>query len=120
MSTRRFVDRVRFTTTTTGTGTLTAGAAVAGYQALTALADGDCAVFCCSAPGGAWEVFSGTVGASGTTLTRDTVRASSNAGAAVTFAAGTKDVFLVGADAKLLNEIAAVTSFASQQLFGGL
>ena len=40
-----------------------------------------------------WEVGIGTYTSSGTTLSRDTVLASSNSGSLVNFSAGTKDVF---------------------------
>lgn len=86
-------DRVKTTTTTTGTGTLTISATAAtGFQNATAVGDGNSATW--TVVGGAeWEVFVGTVGSSGTTLTRATVLASSNGGSLVNFSAGTKDVF---------------------------
>jgi hypothetical protein len=43
---------------------------------------------------GTWEVGIGTYTASGTTLSRDTVLESSNSGSLVSFAAGSKDVFV--------------------------
>lgn len=90
----RIFDRFKATSTTTGTGTLAVGAASTGFQGLTAWTDGDSGTFVCADQGGAnWEVFDGTVGGSGTTLTRDAVRASSNSGALVNFGAGSKDVF---------------------------
>ena len=87
-------DRVQETTTTTGTGTLTLGGAVTGYQAFTAIGNGNTTYYAIYAPGGTeWEVGIGTYTASGTTLSRDTVLASSNSGSLVNFSAGTKNVW---------------------------
>jgi hypothetical protein len=87
------VDRVKETSTTTGTGTLTLAGAVTGYQAFSAaFADQD-RVWYCVTDGTNWEVGYGVFTASGTTLSRDKVYASSNAGALVNFGAGTKFVF---------------------------
>jgi MraZ protein len=94
-------DRVLSATTTTGTGTVTVGSTVAGHQGVAAVGDGNSGTFCeyevdaNGAPDGAWEIFIGTYTASGTTLTRDYVLASSNSGAAVNFPAGDKYVALV-------------------------
>ena len=91
-----YFDRVKETTTTTGTGVLALAGAVAGFQAFSAVyANNDTLHYTIyHAASGAWEVGLGTW-ATGNTLTRTTVLASSNAGAAVNFAAGTKDVFVV-------------------------
>jgi hypothetical protein len=89
-------DRVKVTTTTTGTGTLTLGsAAVGGFQDFSVIGDGNTTYYAITDSGAsAWEVGIGTYTSSGTTLSRDTVLESSNAGALVDFAAGTKDVFV--------------------------
>lgn len=88
-------DRVKVTTTTTGTGTLTLGSAAAGYQSFSVIGDGNTTYYTIFDVGtGAWEVGIGTYTASGTTLSRDTVLSSSNAGALVDFAAGDKSVFV--------------------------
>lgn len=88
-------DRVKVTTTTTGTGTLTLGSAVTGFQDFGAVGDGNTTYYTISVPGGAdWEVGIGTYTATGTTLSRDTILASSNSGLAVNLSAGTKDVFV--------------------------
>jgi hypothetical protein len=88
-------DRIRTTTTTTGTGTFTVSTTAAtGYLAFNSITDADTTYYCC-ALGSEWEVGIGTVGASGTTLARTTILASSNAGAAVNFSAGTKIVTCV-------------------------
>lgn len=88
-------DRVKETTTTTGTGTLTLAGAETGFQSFAAIGNANTTFYAIvQAATGAWEVGIGTYTASGTTLSRDTVLASSNAGAAVNLAAGSKEVFV--------------------------
>ena len=91
-------DRVVETTTTTGTGALTLAGAIAGYQAFSSVCSvGDTAecyierVDAFGVPTGEWETSVSTYSAANT-LTRTTVVASSNGGAAVNFSAGTKRV----------------------------
>ena len=84
-------DRVRETSTTTGTGTLTLAGAVTGFQTFSSAIGNTNTTYYTITNGSEWETGIGTVGAG--TLTRTTVLASSNAGSAVTFSAGTKDVF---------------------------
>lgn len=87
-------DRVRETTTTTGTGTVTLAGAVLGFQTFSAVGDGNTTYYTIAGQGTSeWEVGIGTYTSSGTTLSRDTILASSNSGSAVDFSAGTKDVF---------------------------
>jgi hypothetical protein len=87
-------DRVRETTTTTGTGTITLAGAIAGFQSFSAIGNANTTYYTINLPGAnEWEVGLGTYTASGTTLSRDTILASSNSGSAVNFSAGTKDVF---------------------------
>jgi hypothetical protein len=87
-------DRVRDTTTTTGTGTVTlSGTAPTGYQDFSVIGNGNTTYYTINA-GSQWEVGIGTYSSTGTTLSRDTILESSNGGAAVNFAAGTKDVFV--------------------------
>jgi hypothetical protein len=87
-------DRVQETTTTTGTGTITLGGAVTGYQSFSAIGNANTTYYAIYAPGGSeWEVGIGTYTSSGTTLSRDTVLASSNSGSLVSFSAGTKNVW---------------------------
>ena len=91
-------DRVKETTTTTGTGTLTLAGAVSGFRSFSVVGDGNRCYY--AVVGGTeWEVGIGTYTASGTTLARTEVLASSNSGSAVNFSAGTKDVFITHAGA---------------------
>jgi hypothetical protein len=89
-------DRVRDTTTTTGTGTVTlSGTPPTGFQSFTSgIGNGNTTFYTIAGQGTSeWEVGLGTYTSSGTTLSRDTVLASSNSGSLVNFSAGTKDVF---------------------------
>lgn len=86
-------DRVRETTTTTSTGAYTLAGAVTGYQSFSVVGDGNTTYYTVT-DGTDWEVGIGTYTASGTTLSRDTILASSNSGNAVSWGAGNKDVFL--------------------------
>jgi hypothetical protein len=88
-------DRVKETSTTTGTGTFTLAGAVAGFQSFSAVGNGNTTYYAIVAQSpGDWEVGIGTYTASGTTLARTTILASSNGGSAVNFAAGVKEVFV--------------------------
>jgi hypothetical protein len=89
------IDRAKETTTTTGTGSVTLLGAVTGFQSLAGVGNTNTTYYCIADQTGAnWEVGLGTYSTTGPTLARTTVIASSNAGAAVTFTAGTKDVFV--------------------------
>jgi hypothetical protein len=81
-------DRVSMSTATAGTGAITLGAATPGYQSFaTAFGSSSRTVGYAISEGVNWEVGKGTF--NGTTgLTRDTIRSSSNAGAAITLAGG--------------------------------
>jgi hypothetical protein len=85
-------DRVQETTTTTGTGTITLAGAVTGFQSFSAIGNANTTYYAIVG-GSEWEVGIGTYTSSGTTLSRDTILASSNSGSAVNFSAGTKNVF---------------------------
>jgi hypothetical protein len=89
-----FADRVKDTSTTTGTGNFTlSGSAPTGFQTFDAALGHAGNYFYYVIDGGAeWEVGIGHLSAS-TTLVRDVVLASSNSGSAVSFSAGTKNVF---------------------------
>lgn len=87
-------DRVRETTTTTGTGAITLAGAATGFRAFSSVMSSPSDTCYYVISGGAeWEVGLGTYSAANT-LTRTTVLRSSNANAAVSFSAGTKDVYI--------------------------
>ncbi len=89
-------DRVKETTTTTGTGTVTLAGAVTGFQSFSTIGNANTTYYTIAGQGTSeWEVGIGTYTASGTTLSRDTVLASSaGAPTKTTFSAGIKDVFV--------------------------
>lgn len=90
-------DRVKDTTTTTGTGAVTlSNVAPTGFRTFgAAIGGGNSTYYTIAGQGSSeWEVGIGTYTAAGTSLSRDTVLASSNANAPVNFSAGTKDVFV--------------------------
>lgn len=110
----RTADRVKETTTTTGTGTLTLAGAVSQFQSFdTAFPDDPVEVEFATVgqTGTEWEVARGIFTAP-STLTRDVVIASSNAGALVSFSAGTKDVF-----ATIPGPVIEAASIGSQTAF---
>lgn len=92
-------DRVKESTTTTGTGTVSLSAsAPTGYRSFVAAITSGATVryLIKNADSTEWEVGEGVfTDATPDTLTRVTVYSSSNAGALVSFSAGTKDVSLV-------------------------
>lgn len=95
----KYADRVKESTVTTGTGTLTLGGAETGFRSFAAIGDGNQCVYCIDSGGSDWEVGIGTYTASGTTLSRTTVIASSNSGSLVSFGAGIKIVFVTSSAA---------------------
>ena len=85
-------DRVKETTSTAGTGTITLAGAATGFQSFAVIGNGNQTYYTIAEQGGSnWEVGIGTYNSSGTTLTRNTVLASTNAGSKVSFGVGTKD-----------------------------
>ena len=92
------LDRAKETTIVAGTtaSAVLLGAAT-GYQSFADVGNANTTYYCIAEQGGAnWEVGIGTYTLATTTLTRAaTPLSSSNAGAAVTFPAGVKDVFIV-------------------------
>lgn len=97
------------TSTTTGTGAYSLAGAVTGYEPLgTFLANGDTAYFGAIGVdangvrnGAGWEEFYGTYATGApNTLTRTKIEKSSNANAAVNWAAGTRRIFLIDLPAR--------------------
>ena len=89
-----FGDRVQETFTTTGTGTISLGGAVVGYQAFSAVMANAGTCYYAATDGVNWEVGLGTYATSGNTLARTTILSSSNSGSAVSWSAGTKNIWL--------------------------
>lgn len=88
-------DRVKETSVTAGTGTVTLAGAQLGFQSFSVIGDGNTTYYAIvDNTTGDWEVGIGTYTSAGTTLSRDTILESSNSGAAVNFAANSKDVFV--------------------------
>jgi len=90
-------DRVKETTTTTGTGTVTLLGASTGYQSFAVVGNANTTYYTIAGQTTSeWEVGIGTYTLSGTTLARTTVLANSSATqpSALSFSAGTKDVFV--------------------------
>ena len=85
-------DRVQETSTTTGTGAFTLIGAVTGFQSfLSGIGSGNTTYYCITDNTSNWEVGLGTYTTN--TLTRTTILTSSNSNTAVSFGAGTKNVF---------------------------
>lgn len=90
-----YADRVKETSTTTGTGTYDLAGAATGFQGFVAGIGSTNTCYYCATDGTDWEVGLGTVTDAATdTLARTIILASTNANAAVNWAAGTRDVFV--------------------------
>jgi hypothetical protein len=85
-------DRVKESTATSGTGTIVLLGAAVGYQSFAAIGNGN-QTYYAIAGGSIWEVGIGTYYSANTSLSRDTILASSNANAAVVLS-GTNEVFV--------------------------
>jgi hypothetical protein len=111
-------DRIKETTTTTGTGTITLLGAVADFQSFaTAFGASSLRVSYCIDDGVSnWEVGFGTFNGT-TSLTRDKVYSSSNAGALVNFSAGTKIVFCSAVADTLTNSLVGFQYLAARSFF---
>lgn len=115
-------DRVQETFTTTGTGAVSLAGAVVGYQAFSAIVPNAGTCYYTATDGTNWEVGLGTYATSGNTLTRTTILASSNAGAAVSWAAGTKAIWLDFPAAAITTgnvNVRVITATASTSLTAG-
>lgn len=86
-------DRVKESTTMTGTGAITLGGAPVGFQAFSTIGNGNTTYYALySTVINEWEVGIGTYTSASNSIARTTVLASSNGGALVNFAFGTKEV----------------------------
>ena len=99
-------DRVKQSASAPGTGTITLGTTPVGFQAFSAIGNGNVTYFAIVDPiSGAWEVNYGTYTLSGTTLTRNaTPLSSSNGGSLVNFTGTTLDVFCTYPSEKAIYE----------------
>ena len=107
-------DRVKETSTTTGTGTLNLAGAETGYESfVSGVGTGNTTYYAIELnAAGEWEVGIGTVtSGSPNTLSRDTIISSSNSDAAVTFSAGTKNVFCTLPAKKTISPVMDATTF---------
>jgi hypothetical protein len=87
-------DRVKQTASNPGTGTITLLTTPTGFQAFSAIGNGNVTYFAIvDSASGAWEVNYGTYTLSGTTLTRNAAPLSSSAGGALVNFTGGVDVF---------------------------
>jgi hypothetical protein len=116
-----YADRVKESTTTIGTGTITLAGAASGFQSFnTAFSNGQ-QVYYAIVGGTEWEVGIGTFTSSGTTLSRDVVRASSNSGALVSFSSGSKDVFCtLDAQSLIVNDTMNAAAVYQQYIDGNI
>lgn len=105
-------DRVQETTNTTGTGTLTLAGAVTGYVSFSAIGNANTTYYTIT-DGTLWEVGLGTYTSSGTTLSRDTVLASSAGGTTKISVTAGSLVFCdyPAAKAVFLNSAGIITGF---------
>jgi len=107
-------DRVKETSTTTGTGTLNLAGAETGYESfVSGVGTGNTTYYAIELnAANEWEVGIGTVtSGSPDTLSRDTIISSSNSDAAVTFSAGTKNVFCTLPAKKTISPVMDATTF---------
>jgi hypothetical protein len=91
-----FFDRVKETSASTGTGNITLAGAVSGFRTFASVySNNDTFEYCITDQNGtAWEVGIGTFVSATPAIARTTVKASSNAGAAVNFTSGALYVFV--------------------------
>ena len=98
-------DRVKQSATAPGTGTITLGATPTGFQAFSAIGNGNVTYFAIvDNASGAWEVNYGTYTSSGTTLSRNATPLSSSAAGALVNFTGAVDVFCTYPSEKAIYE----------------
>lgn len=114
-------DRVKETTTTTGTSDFSLGGAVSGFQTFSQGVGNSNTTYYAISLGSDWEVGLGTLSSDGLTLARTTVLQSSNSDTKVSFASGSKDIFVTYAADKAVFEDASgnVTLPANLTVTGG-
>jgi hypothetical protein len=100
-------DRVKETTTTTGTSDFALGGAVSGFQTFSAGVGNSNTTYYAVSLGSDFEIGLGTLSSDGLTLARTTVYQSSNSDTKVSFAAGSKDIFVTYAADKAVYEDAS-------------
>ena len=100
-------DRVKETTTTTGTGAVALGGTSTGFDTFaTGIGNNNTTYYTIAhQTADQWEVGLGTLDGTSANLTRTTVLTSSSGGTAITFSAGTKDVFVTYPASKTMEEI---------------
>lgn len=114
-------DRVKESTTTTGTSDFALGGAVTGFQTFAAGVGVSNTTYYAVSQGSDWEVGLGTLSSDGLTLARTTVLQSSNSDTKVSFASGSKEIFVTYAADKAVFEDASgnVTLPANLTVTGG-
>jgi hypothetical protein len=95
-------DRVQQTGTANTTVSFTLSGTVTGFQSFAVIGNTNTTYYSATDASGNWEVGIGTYSTTGPTLTRTTILASSNTGAAVTFS-GTVNVFVTYPSSKSIN-----------------
>lgn len=114
----KYAPRVKETTLTVGdeTAAHVLGGAAVGFQtfANAGFIDGNFTTYCCT-NGVDWEIAVGEFSESGNSLSREFVTASSNAGSAVNWAAGSKEIFCIFPD-----QLLSVIKGGSDGAFGGM
>ena len=100
-------DRVKETTTTAGTGAVALGGTSSGFDTFAIGIGNNNTTYYTIAHQTAdqWEVGLGTLDGTSANLTRTAVLTSSSGGTAITFSAGTKDVFVTYPASKTMEEI---------------
>jgi len=110
-------DRVKETSTTTSTSSYSLAGAVTGFLAFSSVCANNDTVYYAAVDqsGSGWEVGLGTW-ATGNTLARTNILASSNSGNAVNWGAGTRDVFLTHPASVIANTAAlGANTFTGEQ-----
>ena len=98
-------DRVKESTTTTGTSDFALGGAMTGFQTFASAVGANNSTYYAVADGADWEVGLGTLSSNGLTLARTTVLQSSNSDTKVSFASGTKHLFVTYPADKAVSDI---------------